>query len=289
MSDPDTPPRRPATPADGTDLREIVVVAPSALGDSIVTALGADGARAVRLASFDDALARVRPSTLALMVALTDAPTAAREVCRRVHGHAGGRRVPLLFVVERGDLSDSDARRLHDFGATAVLQWPEDAGLLRRFLPELLALPLETADEPDATDALRAAIHARLQGDRVLADKVDVRVHGGVAVLRGAVPSAWARSRLSRIVAAVPGITGVIDLGVIVDHPDVDDEALQASVDETLCSVGNIEGRGLRATVRDGVAVIGAAADDAVDPEVVTRVCNAVQQIPGVRRVLDWV
>lgn len=192
------------------------------------------------------------------------------------------RHLPIVVIAEKG-CANEQVRAAYDAGATAVLEWPTEALLLPQLLRELLELPNEALPHAAADVALTEAVAARLRLDEVLAHRISCRVVGGAAVVRGELASLWERDRLVRLVAAVPGITHVVDHGVVVRPTTVPDDELDEKVAGVVRSTGNVEARALEVTVSAGVVTLAGYAA----PETATRVRNAVRAIPGVQRVHD--
>lgn len=186
---------------------------------------------------------------------------------------------PVLLLVERGSIDDDDAAQLYQLGVAAVVAWPDEAPLL----PALVASLVGRDGLPPASGALESAVQARLAADPVLGNFA-MRLLGTTVVVHGGVGSAWERERLRRLLATVPGISRVVDHGVLVRHPDVADEQLLATAREMACAVGNAEGRDLVVDVRHAIATLSGAAPTHA---VVERVGNALQRIPGIQRVRD--
>lgn len=225
----------------------------------------------------DAAMTRIGPSTGAIVI---DAATEGSRDVTKLRRALGMRDVPIVLIVDAGS-SSGRAVAGYDAGATAVLEWPTEALLFPDLLRELLELPAGERLQGDV--ALAEAIAARLRLDEALPDTLRCSVVRGTAVLRGELGSLWERDRLSRLVAAVPGITHVVDHGVAIRPSDVPDQELEETVAGVLLSAGNVEARNLAASVDAGVVTLTGHAD----PETVTRVRNALRSVPGVRRVFD--
>ena len=194
----------------------------------------------------------------------------------------GDRRLPIVVVAEKGRAS-SQVREAYAAGATAVLEWPTEVLLVPELLRELLELPGEALPNAAADVSLTEAVAARLRLDEVLAHRASCRVVGTAAVVRGELASPWERDRLVRLVAAVPGVTHVVDHGVVVRPATVPDRELDEKIADIVRSTGNVEGRELEVSVHAGVVTLAGHAAR----ETATRVRNAVRSIPGVQRVND--
>lgn len=224
-------------------------------------------------------VARIGKSTAAVVV---DVATDGLREVTRLRRALGVRDVPIVLIVDAGT-SNGSAVAGYDAGATAVLEWPTEALLAHDLLRELLELPEGERPHAEGDVALAEAIGARLRLDEVLSDSLRCSVVRGTAVLRGELGSLWERDRLVRLVAAVPGISHVVDHGVAIRPSDVPDNVLEETVGGVLLSAGNVEARNLAASIDAGVVTLTGHAD----PETVTRVRNALRSIPGVRRVFD--
>ena len=224
------------------------------------------------------ALGRLGAHTVAIVV---DVDTGGLREVTRLRRALGQRDVPIVLVVDAGS-SNVRAVAGYDAGATAVLEWPTEALLVHDLLRELLVLPSGERPRADGDVALAEAVSARLRLDEVLPE-LRCSVVRGTAVLRGKLTSLWERDRLVRLVAAVPGISHVVDHGVTITPADVADTDLEEVVAGVLLSAGNVEARGLAASVDAGVVTLNGHAD----APTVQRVRNALRSVPGVRRVFD--
>ena len=225
------------------------------------------------------ALARLDDATSAVLLLGGESP---RAELRMLVRQLAQREIPVVLLISPGTLEDADATELYDMGATVVLAWPAEALLVEPLLTAILG----GASEPtaDAETPLSQAVRARLVADPVLASTIDVSIVDGTALLRGSVDSAWERSRLRRLVAAVPGIVRVVDHGVSVHIAEIDDKDLRGVAEATVRSAGNAEARALHVDVRAAVATVSGTATSRIT---VTRVCNALRQVVGIRRVYD--
>lgn len=270
------------TAAEASARVEIVALASSAQRMHVLTALDQLASLAVAVSTLAEATGRVGPRTEAVIACTSVLGPSPAHAVAALRDVLDVRDIPLLLLLDRPAGGDGLAHELYEIGATVVLQWPDEALLLGPLVADMLDADPRA---PEAAETgLRDAVLARLRIDPAAIDEVDVRVVGSTAMLRGRVASAWARDRLARVVAGTPGVTRVVDHRVAVHTADVDDAALHETVAATLRSAGNAEARGLQAHVDGGIATIAGIADD---PRTVTRVCNAVRQIPGIRRVHD--
>jgi osmotically-inducible protein OsmY len=229
--------------------------------------------------TIDAAMTHIGPTTAAIIV---DAATGGLREVTRLRRALGMRDVPIVLIVDAGS-SSGRAVAGYDAGATAVLEWPTEALLVHDLLRELLELPAGERPQAAGDAALADAIAARLRLDEALPDTLRCSVVRGTAVCRGELGSLWERDRLVRLVAAVPGITRVVDHGIAIRPSEVPDHELEETVAGVVLSAGNVEARNLAASVDAGVVTLtGHAA-----PEAVARVRNALRSVPGVRRVFD--
>jgi len=193
---------------------------------------------------------------------------------------------PILAVVPDG-ISDAHSRRLYRQGATAVFEWPGESQLFPRMTLEVLGAERRRSPATEADRALEKALRIRLNlipGDNNGSRVVRVRVREGAATITGEVEALWAKDRIERSAAAMPGVASVATGDLDVAASGLTDGEIAANVRAVLRGATSVEERTLTAFVNDGHVILKGTV---LSLDELERLRELVANANGVRSITD--
>ncbi|OGQ85875.1 MAG: hypothetical protein A2289_17250 [Deltaproteobacteria bacterium RIFOXYA12_FULL_58_15] len=187
-----------------------------------------------------------------------------------------------VFVAAFDMVSDKEARRFYEAGATAVFQWPREALCFPRLLAEVIGIHevRGTARNPDV--AVARAVRARLRLTNGLAAPLRLNVSHGVFRLEGEVDRLWKKDAIEELVALVPGVTGVFTEKVRVGPSGLSDQEIGQSVESLLRTTTTGTFDTIAVSVENGSARLAGSIDSKIE---LRRIVDLIKHVNGVRSV----
>ena len=199
----------------------------------------------------------------------------ATERCRRQSA------LPLLVVVS-DETSDRSVRQIYRAGASAVFEWPKEAGAFADLVAQVLGLSTARGRATSADVALARTARAHL---RVLFgpdNRVKLTAREGTIFVSGTVPALWHKYQLEEALDDVPGVRGVRIDEVSVSPTSLPDKQVKRAVRAVLAAAQEINAATLTLEVDRGVVTL---AGSVATRRELQRVESALAHVVGVREL----
>lgn len=217
-----------------------------------------------------------RVAALVLVDPLPD--LTADEAVRKVREHPDGSELPTYVVVD-DDTSSRRILKLYASGASAVFEWPREAGVLAAVFAESFGIVRVRGPSEEPDQALLRNVRAHLRLFPELPARVRLFVQDGRVSVGGQVPSLARRRELIETIAAVPGVRGVISRSLWVAAVGIPDAELARRL-ESLLEFVLEDASDLSLRVRTGRVTVSGKVRDGAEAKLLER---AIADVRGVR------
>ncbi len=203
------------------------------------------------------------------------------KLCRVVKAATKERPFPI-FVVQLSNSSTARVRNLYREGATAVLQWPDEKGLLRNLVADAMEISFKPSHR--ASDRkLRRLVRAKLKASGIpFGNDYAIQVVRDAVVVSGRVSAMWKISAMRDVIESTPGVQQVLLKGLSVSGEIATDGEIQRFVRVLMKHAAEIGEETLAVAVKKGCVTISGTVRDRHESEVLLRL---ISHIPGVRQI----
>lgn len=199
----------------------------------------------------------------------------------KVREQREGAEVPLFVVIDEG-ASSRRVLRLYSTGASAVFEWPAEASVMASLLAEAFGIVKIRGRSSEPDQALARAVRARLRLYPELPKTVRLFSQDGLISVAGQVASLAQCRELFDVIAAVPGVRGVIQESLSVAPTGHSDRKLEQRLKALLEITFEDTAKQLETSVESRVARLTGTVENRADIRLLGRLIANVQGIRGI-------
>lgn len=152
-------------------------------------------------------------------------------------------------------------------------------------LPSPAPADVETLPDREITQAIETQFKIQ---KGVPFDRIEVETQDGVVTLTGVVFHVLAKERASEIAGAVRGVVGVVNR-ISVEPPERTDASIKDDISRVFYRNPATEGRGLRATVRDGQVILVGTVESSREKEIAGLLAKGIMGVESVANDIEVV